>query len=75
MRTHSLGPSGALTKTLGTLNAAVLAALPRHAADEAPPPGSPLLNSELLPELSRMLSAAGARLHSSSVSSHSGLQT
>ena len=56
---RSLGSSGALTKTLATLDAAVLAALPRDAGDE-PAPGNPLLNSELLPELSRMLTAAGS---------------
>ncbi len=60
---RSLGSSDALTKTLGTLDAAVLAALARDAADEALPPGSPLLHSDLLPELSRMLTAAGASQH------------
>ena len=72
---RSLGPSGALTKALGTLDAAVLAALPRDAADEGPPPGSPLLHSDLLPELSRMLTAAGDHQRWSSVSSHCGLQS
>ena len=60
---RSLGSSGALTRALGTLDAAVLAALPRDAGDEGPPPGSPLLHSELLPELSRVLTAAGAGRH------------
>lgn len=56
---HRLGASGCLTKTLDSLNVAVLAAVPRDAANDGPA-GSSLLHSELLPELSRMLTAAGA---------------
>jgi hypothetical protein len=55
-----LGSSGALTKTLDTLNAAVLAAVP-VGAEGSIPAGSALMRSELLPELSRMLTAAGGR--------------
>ena len=72
---RSLGSSGAVTKMLAALDAAVLADLPReHTADEAPP-GSPLLHSELLPELSHMLMAAGAGQRLCSVCILHGLRT